>query len=266
MVDAVGVALDVAVHHGGAGEHPQRMGGVHHLQPRVHVALAQPDLGADRWCKDLAAAARERAHARLLEADQHPLDLLDERFAGGIEEVDELDELGWGERVDLDMWEALADAVEQFQVPVEGQVGVHAALHEDLGAADVAEFLHLLVQLFVFECVGVVLVALTLEGTEDALGGADVGVVDVAVDDEGADMVAVDYAAACVGIASQRVQGGAGQEFKPLLGGQAGLPLGHGSQQPGILGAVRGELGQRLVDGAHAGLGRWAYFQESLKV
>ena len=59
VVDAIRVALDVPVHHRCTGEHPERMRGVHHLQPRFHVALAHADLGADRTSKNLAPAAGE---------------------------------------------------------------------------------------------------------------------------------------------------------------------------------------------------------------
>ena len=79
-------------------------------------------------------------------------------------------------------------------------------MHEDLGASDVGEFLDFLVEFFVLEGVGVVLVAGAFEGAEDAFGGADVGVVDVAVDDVGAEVVAVEVAAACVGVAAERVE------------------------------------------------------------
>ena len=85
--------------------------------------------------------------------------------------------------MDVDVREAFSDAVEQGEVPVEPERRVHAALHEDLCASDIGEFLDLLVDLFVRECVRIAFVALALECTKDALSGADVGVVDVSVED-----------------------------------------------------------------------------------
>ena len=95
------------------------MCGVHDLEPCVHVALAHADFGADWGCEDFAAAAWEGVHASVFEFDEDPADLIYEGFSGGGEEVDELDELRWGECVDVDMGEAFADAVEEIEVPVE---------------------------------------------------------------------------------------------------------------------------------------------------
>ena len=59
VVDAIGVAFDVPVHHRCGGEHAQRVGGVHDFEPGVHVALAHADFGADCGREDFAAAAGE---------------------------------------------------------------------------------------------------------------------------------------------------------------------------------------------------------------
>jgi hypothetical protein len=207
VVDAVGVALDVPEHHRCAGVHAQRVGDIHRRQPRLGGALAQPDLAADGWREDLAAAAREAVEPRLLQADHDPADLLFQVGAGRVEEVDELDELGRAERVDVDAREALLDLAEQVEVPVEGQLGVHAALQEDLRAADRAELGDLLEQLLLLERVRIVVRRVAAERAEGALGGAHIGVVDVAVDHIGPDVIAVDRSAARVRVPPQRVEG-----------------------------------------------------------
>ena len=46
----------------------------------------------------------------------------------------------------IDMRESLAETIEQFEVPVEREFGVHPALHEDLGAPDVGALLDLVVE------------------------------------------------------------------------------------------------------------------------
>ena len=80
-------------------------------------------------------------------------------------------------------------------IGVAGVFGMNAALHADLGAAPLPGFLRAALDLLVGKVVGPpaqVLRQLALgEGAELALEIADVGVVDVAVDDE-ADQIAVD--------------------------------------------------------------------------
>ena len=71
---------------------------------------------------------------------------------------------------------------EQFLVPFELQRRVHPALHEDLVAAEGDRLLDLLVELLARQDVGVGVARLAVEGAEVADGGADVRVVDVAVD------------------------------------------------------------------------------------
>ena len=80
---------------------------------------------------------------------------------------------------------------------------MHAALHERLIAAQRDGFLDLLVNLLARQDVGVGVVALAVEGAEIADGGADVGVVDVAVDVVGAIRLRMQPAADGVGGAAQ---------------------------------------------------------------
>ena len=74
---------------------------------------------------------------------------------GQVEEACEFDEFGRGEGVDVDGGEFFADAAEEVFVVGDGQVGVHAALHEDLGSADGDEFGDFFVDGVVIEGVGV---------------------------------------------------------------------------------------------------------------
>ena len=252
VMDAVGESFDVPEHHCGAGVHAKRVRDVHGGEPRLGVALAEADLCAHGAGEDLAAAAGQRVEARVAESDHDPAEFLFEVLAGRVEEVDELDEFGRAKAMDVDVRIALFDAVEQVDVPVEGELGIHAALHEDLRAADGREFFDFLEELFVLERVGVVVLGCALEGAEDALGGADVGVVDVAVDDVGAEAVAVDGSAACVGPSAQLEEFLLLEEFEPLLGGEAESALGDVGQEAGVEGVGVGLGGQGLVDGAHA--------------
>ncbi len=72
-------------------------------------------------------AAGQRVEARVAESDHDPAEFLFEVLAGRVEEVDELDEFGRAEAVDVDVRVAFFDAVEQVDVPVEREFWVHAA-------------------------------------------------------------------------------------------------------------------------------------------
>ncbi len=130
---------------------------------------------------------------------------------------------GWAERVDVEVGELRLDAAEQFDVPVEGEFGVHPALHQDLGAADRDDLPDLLQQFLVLEGVGVVVALIAAEGTEGALRGADVGVVDVPVDHVGPDRVAVDRPASPVRESAEIGDRHAVPGVERLLGRQPGL-------------------------------------------
>lgn len=70
------------------------------------------------------------------------------------------------------------------------ELGMMAALHEDLRAAEVDGFLNFLIDLIESDDVGVVVFFGAIKGAEFAIDVADVGVVDVAIDDVGGDFVA----------------------------------------------------------------------------
>ena len=94
-------------------------------------------------------------------------------------------DLGRREAVQVDRVARL-DRAEQILVAVDAEVGMVAALHEDAGAADRERLLDLLEDHRLRQQVALARVArAAVEGAEVADGGADVRVVDVAVDDEG---------------------------------------------------------------------------------
>ena len=75
------------------------------------------------------------------------------------------------------------------------ELGVQAALHHDAGAAQLDGLLDLAKDLLVAEQITLGRAQRPVEGAEIAAGGAEVGVIDVAVDDEG-DIVAWQHPAA----------------------------------------------------------------------
>ena len=72
VLDAVGIALAEAVHHGDRGLHSLLVGFFLHAEPLVGLGLLPGHPFADGVYQDLAAAARNRIEARLRAADGPP--------------------------------------------------------------------------------------------------------------------------------------------------------------------------------------------------
>ena len=98
---------------------------------------------------------------------------------------------------------------------------MHAALHEDLVAAKGDGFLDLLIERLARQDVGVGVAALAVESAEIADGGADVGVVDVAVDVVSAIGLRVEAKADGMGSAAELVDVAALKERGAFVGSQA---------------------------------------------
>ena len=142
--------------------------------------------------EDLGAAAGDGVEAGIAEARD------------GVAQADAADfgdvgDFGRGEAVQVDR-EALLDAAEEVFVPLDLEVGVQAALHEDAGAAQIEGLLDLVEDDFLGEHVAFGVAHGAVEGAEGAVLGAEVGVVDIAVDDVGDDALGVPLAADGVGL------------------------------------------------------------------
>src|SRR6185295_2399432 len=75
------------------------------------------------------------------------------------------------------------DVAHQIEVPLEGDVGIVSALEQDLHAADRLALVDLGADLLEAEHVALGVLRTAVERAELAIGDADVGVVDVPVDD-----------------------------------------------------------------------------------
>src|SRR5262249_51949841 len=87
-----------------------------------------------------------------------------------------------------DLREPLLDALEQALEPLDLQVGMETALHEHAGAAHLDGFGDLGVNSFEVEDVafaGQLALERTVEGAEGTVLGAEIRVVDIAIDDVG---------------------------------------------------------------------------------
>ena len=155
----------------------------HHVQPlvgrRLRVAVEQL---ADAVDEDLGAAAGHAAEP----GGHQPLRA---RRAPAAVEVCAMCRPRAAKRVQLEVRIARLHAAEQVLVPRDRQVGVVAALQQQLVAAERDRLVDLAVDLVEAEDVAVGVPDLAVERAEVAARDADVGVVDVAVDDVGDDAV-----------------------------------------------------------------------------
>ena len=92
-------------------------------------------------------------------------------------------ELRRAESVDVDVRIFLSDVMEQVDIPIEPELGMMAALHQDLHPAGRGQFIEFLVDLLASQDVMVVVLLGAIKRAELAIDVADVGVIDVAIDD-----------------------------------------------------------------------------------
>jgi hypothetical protein len=180
MLDPLRHGLDVAVEHGRVGLDPERMRDAVDLEPAIGIRLARVvQLLLKALREDLRPAARHRMEPRLLEPRQR-LSRLD------LPPPPEVVDLRGGERLDLGLGTGGVDGPDHPLVVVEGPVGMVAAHDVRLAGARLDHVQHVLDG--VLE--GALFALLSREVAEGARQHADVGRVDVAIQDE-KDLLAV---------------------------------------------------------------------------
>ena len=213
VIDAVLFGFADAEHHGGSGLHAQIVGGAVDVEPVLGGALEAGDLGADLVVENLGAAAGDRLQSGIHEA-------ADGLFKREIAVLGDAEDFAGGEAVQMHLRKALLDAAEERLEPVDFEIGMNAALHEHTGAAHLDGFGDLLVDLIKVEEVAL-FAARTLdgriEGAERAVLGADVGVIDVAVDDVADNAVGMKLAADGVGFHADADQIIGAEHFESLF-------------------------------------------------
>ncbi len=128
MLDAVLNRLDMAEHHSGGGVQTHAMCNVHDFEPIVAHRFEGGDALTDPVHQDFAAAAGYRTQARGFEIG----DNLVERF---VEHLAEMNEFAGTEAMNVDQWKLRFNVPEQVQIPLLGELGMMAALHQNLRAA-----------------------------------------------------------------------------------------------------------------------------------
>jgi hypothetical protein len=138
VFDAVRDGFDVAEHHGGAGVEALAVCDCHDLQPIVGHGFERGNALADAVDEDFAAAAGDGAEAG---GAKFGNDFVE----GEIEGIAEMDEFAGAEGVDVDWGKFGFDVGEEVEIPLKGKIGMVAALHENLRAAEGDGFFDFLV-------------------------------------------------------------------------------------------------------------------------
>src|SRR5208282_1770355 len=183
VFDAVFNRLDMTEHHRRAGIQSQPVRHIHDFKPVIAHGLERRDFFADTVHQNFAAAAGNRAEAGGLEIADYFLQRL-------VEYLAEVDELAGTETVDVDLGKLAFDVREQIQIPLLRQLWMMPALHQNLRAAQRDRLLDFFVHLLESDDISIVVLFHTVERAELAIDIADVGVIDVAVNDVGDDFVA----------------------------------------------------------------------------
>src|SRR5258708_23168224 len=170
MFDALRQRLANAVHHGDGGLHPLLVRNLHDVEPAIGTRLLLRNLIAHALHENLATATRDRVEPRLLKlADDVPR-------VHAIQPGPEV-HLAGAEAVHVNGVVPL-DVAQQIQIPLERDVRIVPALHQDLYAAERLGLVDLGTDLLVAQCPSLAVLGSPREGTEAAIGDADVGVVE----------------------------------------------------------------------------------------
>ena len=204
VIDALIEGFANAEHHGRGGAHAELVCGAMDADPVFGAAFEAGDALADVVVEDFCATARDGVESGVAKTGD-----------GGAQV--EVGVLGDGEdfrcreAVEPDFGEALLDSGEETFEPVDFQIGMKAALHEDARAAHFLCFGNFLVDFFEVEDVALFgardvfsfLGERPVERAESAVFGAEVGVVDVAIDDVGDHAFRMEAATDGVGLEAQ---------------------------------------------------------------
>ncbi len=179
VVDAVFVILADAEHHGGGGAHADLVGGAVNVDPVVGEALEARDFIADFVVENFGAAAGDGIESGIAQAKNRVTNAEAAVLGNG-------DDLGRGVAMQMDLRKAVFNSAQHSFVPIDFEVGMKAALHQHAGAAEFDGLADFFVDGVKFEyvtffCGGAFERA--IESAEGAVLGAEVGVVNVAVDD-----------------------------------------------------------------------------------
>ena len=198
MLDPIGGCFAKPIHHRDGRLQAEPVRDLHDFEPAIGSRLLARDLIAHTLHQDLAAAARNR-----IESGRHQG--LDDRFDRHAEAAREEIDFRRRKAVDVNGMMAL-DVAEQIEIPLERDVRVVPALHQDLHAADRFQLVDFSADLFVRQQIPFRVFRPAIECAEFAIRDADVRVVDVSIDDVRDDGFGMQPPARFVGETAELVQ------------------------------------------------------------
>ena len=209
--------FDVAIHNRRGGRNPDQMRIAHHAEPFGHGLLVGADHAAHIVAEDFRRGAWQGAEAIVLEPHQV--------ITGGhAQRLRALPDLEWREGMDVQVRAGRFHRADDAGIGFAGVARVDAALQADFGGAPGHGLAGACRHFAGIDDVGLVaetgLARRLGEGAEGAGVGADVGVVDVAVDDIG-DRVAASLAPEAIRHVDHRLR-------RCAAGGEQGGDFGSG--------------------------------------
>src|SRR6185312_9213054 len=175
VVHALLDGLAGAEHHGRRGADSQRVAGAVNIHPLLGRAFQAADAATDVIIQNFRAAAGDGIEARIAQARQGIAQ-------GQAAHFGDIDDLRRREAMAPDI-ETLLDTAQQVFVPVDLQIRVQAALHQDAGAAEVDRLADLVEDHFLRVHVAFLMPRRAVKGAEAAIFGAEIRVIDIAIDD-----------------------------------------------------------------------------------
>jgi len=218
VVHALFDGLAAAEHHGRGSAKPQRVRRAMHFDPVIGRRLEAADAAPHIVVQDLGPAAGNRIEAGVPQPGDGVANTQ-------LADLGNVHDLGRGETVAPDLGKAVLDGAQQIFVPLDLQVGVQAALHEDAGAAEVERLLDLLENHFLRMEVAFGVAHRPVERAKAAVFRAEVRIVDIAVDDVADDAMRVQLAAHCIGGHADADQVVAAEQVEGFLAGHSNTGL-----------------------------------------
>ena len=175
MLDALFFGFHVAVEHGGVGMQAGFVGLARDFEPLAAGNFVVADDFAHARIENFGTAAGKRIDSRFFQRD--------EDFADGtLRDSREIADLDHGECLQVHGGAALLEAAHEVEKIFEGQIGMQAADHVKFGGAGFDALLGALPDFLEREGVSAGSVGIAAEGAEFAVGDANVGGIDVAID------------------------------------------------------------------------------------
>ena len=175
MIHAIFFGLDVAVQHGAVGFQPKLVRRSCHVQPLAAVDFVIADDAPHSLVEDFRAAARQRIHAGI---DQLGKRLANRKLAA----LRQIGDLHHGERLQVNLGEALLQPAKHVAIPIQRQLRMQAADNMELGDRFAPTLARAMPHFVERPGVSLGILGALSEGAQLATRHADIGGIDVPVD------------------------------------------------------------------------------------